>query len=73
MKEFKDLMVRLWKEEDGMTTVEIVIVVAVLVAVALIFRGGITGFIKNLMDKFFTDPGDLSTADTTYTPPGFDG
>ena len=53
MKEFKDLMVRLWKEEDGLTTVEIVIVIAVLVTVALIFKQGIQQFIQKLMRDFF--------------------
>ncbi len=64
----KDLLKRFWTEEDGMGTVEIVIIIAVLVAVALIFKDGITGFVKNLMNKFFK-PDDVSVPHETYTPP----
>lgn len=42
----KNLFKRFWKEEEGMGTVEIVIIIAVLVAVALIFRGAITGWVE---------------------------
>lgn len=49
----KDLLKRFWMEEDGMGTVEVVIIVAVLVGVALIFKDGITNFATNLMKKFF--------------------
>lgn len=42
------------KEEDGLGTVEIIIIVAVLVGVALIFRNQLFGFVKGLMGKFFT-------------------
>ena len=51
----KDLLKRFWYEEDGLGTVEIIIIIAVLVAVALIFRDRITAFAKNLMDTFFDD------------------
>ena len=35
-----------WNEEDGFGTVEMILLIAALVAVALIFRGQITGFIE---------------------------
>lgn len=41
------------KEEDGMGTVEIVVIIAVLVAVALLFSGGIKKYVGDLMTKFF--------------------
>lgn len=44
---------RFWSEEDGMGTVEIIIIIAVLVAVALVFREGIGKFVNGLMKKFF--------------------
>lgn len=47
---------RFWTEEDGMGTVEIIIIIAVLVAVALIFRDGIGAFVNDLMDSFFKVP-----------------
>lgn len=47
------------KEEDGLTTVEIVIIIAILVGVALIFRDAITKFVTDMMDKIFkTEPFD---------------
>lgn len=49
------LMKNFIKEEDGMGTVEVVIIVAVLVAVALIFRKAIYGFVKEVMGKIFSD------------------
>lgn len=38
----------LW-EEDGLGTVEIVLILAVLVGIALIFRQYIFGFVKDIM------------------------
>lgn len=66
--EAKALLKRFWMEEDGMGTVEIIIIIAVLVAVALIFKDGITGFVKNLMNKFFKTS-DVEVPHDTYTPP----
>ncbi|GAE88794.1 Flp1 family type IVb pilin [Acetivibrio straminisolvens] len=43
------------KEEDGLGTVEIVIIVAVLVAIALIFRKAIFGFVDSMVKKIFSD------------------
>jgi len=49
------LMKNFIKEEDGMGTVEIVIIVAVLVAIALIFRKAIYNFVKEIVGKIFND------------------
>lgn len=43
-------------EEDGMGTVEIVVIIAVLLAVALLFSGSIKTFVGDLMKKFFVVP-----------------
>jgi len=51
----KALLKRFWTEEDGMGTVEIIIIIAVLVAIALIFKDGITKFVTDLMKKLFDD------------------
>lgn len=61
----KELLKRLWYEEDGMGTVEIIIIIAVLVAVALVFKDGIMDFVNKLMNKFFADPGEI---EGTYDP-----
>jgi len=54
--EIKNLWNRFWKEEDGMGTVEIIIIIAVLVAIALIFKEGISKFVTDLMNSFFKVP-----------------
>ena len=41
------------KEEDGLGTVEIVIIVAILVGIALIFRTAIIDFVKGIMGQVF--------------------
>jgi len=46
---------RFLKDENGMGTVEMVIIVAVLVGVALIFRGQITKFVQSATDAVFDD------------------
>lgn len=40
-------------EEEGMTTVEIVLIIAVLIALALIFKDRIGSFAESLMTRFF--------------------
>jgi len=41
----------LWKDEDGIGTLELVLIVAVLIVVALFFKDQILEFMGNLMDK----------------------
>ncbi|MBN2851421.1 MAG: hypothetical protein JXQ23_01645 [Clostridia bacterium] len=43
------------KNNSGMGTVEVVIIIAVLVAVALLFREAITNFVKQVIDSVFND------------------
>ncbi len=42
-----------WNEEDGMGTVEMVLIIAALVAIALLFRKAIIGFINEAVGKVF--------------------
>lgn len=44
------------KEEDGMGTIEIVVIIAVLVALALLFKDRIGAFATDLMNRFFDVP-----------------
>lgn len=44
-----------FKNETGMGTVEIVIIIAILVALALIFRNSIMSLISSLIDKIQAD------------------
>ncbi|HOP99756.1 MAG TPA: Flp1 family type IVb pilin [Acetivibrio clariflavus] len=54
-------------EEDGMSTVEVVLIIAVLVGLAILFRNYITDFVKYLLgivfnkEKAGTDPYDQTT------------
>ena len=41
------------KEEDGMGVIEIVIIIAVLIGLALLFQNRIMDFAKKLIDKIF--------------------
>ena len=47
-----------FKDEDGMGTIEIVVIIAVLVGLALIFKDGIADYANRLMDSLFDTPDD---------------
>ena len=47
MKTFKDFL----KEEDGMGTVEVILIIVVLVALVVIFKSEITNIVNSLFDK----------------------
>lgn len=42
---------QLWKEEDGMGTVEIILIIVVLVGLVLIFKTQITNLVGTLFNK----------------------
>lgn len=50
-----ELMKQFWKEEDGMGTVEIVMIIAALMCIALLFRQQIFGFAQRIMESVFDD------------------
>ncbi|HOJ09797.1 MAG TPA: Flp1 family type IVb pilin [Clostridiales bacterium] len=50
-----ELMKRFMKDEDGVGTVEIVVIIAVLVGIALIFRDAIIKFAVKVMKSVFGD------------------
>ncbi len=54
------------KDEEGLGTVEIVIIIAVLVGVALIFRNTIFKFARDLISKMF--PGGTPDDNTGFQP-----
>lgn len=43
-----------WQDESGMETIEVVVIIAVLVAIALIFRKAIVQFVNSLTQKLFS-------------------
>ena len=52
---FRNCFRNLWHREEGMGTVEIVIIIAVLVGLALIFRNSILDFSKSVMNALFAN------------------
>lgn len=48
-----DLLKKFYYEEDGMGTVEIVMIIAALMCIALLFRKQIFAFAQGIMDKVF--------------------
>lgn len=46
------------EEEEGMGTVEMVLLIAALVAVAIAFKAGLLGFINEAMQKVFKNAKD---------------
>ena len=51
-KQMDDLRM-FWEEEEGMGTVEMVLLIAALVAVAIAFKTGLLKFIEKAMEKVF--------------------
>lgn len=54
----KELWTRFWTEEDGLGTVEIVVIIAVLITIALIFRRTIVQYVENMTDTLFGKDGN---------------
>lgn len=44
-----------FRDEEGMGTVELVLIIAALVAVAILFRNAIMGFINDALGNVFGD------------------
>ncbi|MFB5762847.1 Flp1 family type IVb pilin [Paenibacillus medicaginis] len=42
---------KFWKEEDGLGTLEMILIIAILIAVAIIFREQISKIITGLLKK----------------------
>ncbi|KNY25068.1 Flp1 family type IVb pilin [Pseudobacteroides cellulosolvens] len=63
----KSLIKSFLKEEEGLGTVEIVIIIAVLVGLAIIFRGAIFSFLDQLLKKLF-EGSDKAVEKPTGTP-----
>lgn len=41
----------LWKEEDGMGTVEIILIIVVLIGLVIIFKSQITSVVQSIFSK----------------------
>ncbi|MDX9797215.1 MAG: Flp1 family type IVb pilin [Arcobacteraceae bacterium] len=51
MGTFKEKIKDLWLNEEGMGTLEILLIIAVLVVIALLFREKIIGWVSTLLEK----------------------
>lgn len=52
-------IVNFWKEEDAIGVVEIILILVVLVALVLLFKGKITTVVDNAFKAFDKDSGDI--------------
>lgn len=52
-----DLLKQFYEEEDGMGTVEIVMIIAALMCIALLFRKQVYDFAKKIMETVFPESG----------------
>lgn len=50
MSNLKSFFKGFWKEEEGLQTLEILLIIAVIVVIALSFREQITTWVQNLVD-----------------------
>ncbi len=59
----KRLIVQYFKEEDGFGTVEIVIIIAILIGIAFIFKKQIYSLIDQIFGRIFSDAGETTSVD----------
>ena len=63
------MLKRFWNEEEGFGTVELVVLIGILVAIALIFRNYIIDFVQNLMNDQFDPPPTMTIGDPNIKTP----
>lgn len=49
------LLKKFWQEEEGITTVEILLILAVLVIIAVMFRKTIVAWVENILKTLLPD------------------
>ncbi|MDE7283694.1 MAG: hypothetical protein K2N85_08950 [Lachnospiraceae bacterium] len=55
LKGFKDFL----KEEEGMGTVEIILIIVVLVGLVIIFKAQLRSLVKSVFEKITSDSGTI--------------
>lgn len=55
----KDILKRFWKEEDGMGTVEVVLIIVVLIALVMIFKEKIKKVVNKAMNTITTNSNSI--------------
>jgi Flp pilus assembly pilin Flp len=51
MGKLKEMVASFWKEEDGLGVVESLLILAVIIAIAVIFKEQITGMVNKILGK----------------------
>lgn len=65
LKTFKGLIV----EEDGISTVEIVVIIAILVGIALLFRKSITAYVQKVISNFINTAPTIENTEVDMNAP----
>lgn len=52
-------LIDFWKDEEGIGVVEIILILVVLVALVLLFKGKITAVVNNAFSAFTKDSGSI--------------
>ncbi len=55
-----NLLKKFWQEEDGITTVEILLILAVLVIIAVLFRNTIISWVEGILDSLLPESGEVT-------------
>ena len=58
-----------WQEDDGIATVEILLILAVLIIIALLFRKYIIEWVQNMLEKLFPKADDVTNGTQNVTKP----
>ena len=60
-----------WAEEDGIATVEILLILAVLIIIAILFRKTIMEWVQNMLGDLFrnADPSEMNNTPTPMPTP----
>ena len=56
-------------DEDGISTVEIVVIIAVLVGIALLFRKSITAYVQKVIANFINTAPTIENTDIDMSAP----
>ncbi|MDT8718570.1 hypothetical protein IAI10_18045 [Clostridium sp. 19966] len=59
-----------FKEEDGLATLEIALIIVVLIALVIIFRKSIEQLVTNIMSNITKSADDAQQSTTPTTPSG---
>lgn len=59
-REVKNTLKRFWKEEDGMGSVEIILIVVILIGLVILFKDSITEVVKNAIKQIESDAKEIT-------------